>query len=424
MGISRTCRAGSAPVASSNTRARAARQGKGTSSGRREGRFRPRRPTDDARERPDCSRRGGARACERSSSSSGNGSRDRTAVQHRFVHTIVTELCATPHERDEHVRVTDRQFGMTFRATRPTTREIEHAVCEIAERQHRLIRYDQLRELGMSASSIDLRVRSARLRRVHRAVYLVGPLPATDETRWLAAAYAAGPGAVVSGATAAMLWGWKARGDGRIELLTDGPRRRVAGARVKQTRRLPASERDERTAIPVTSVDRTIIEYALAEDPYDTVGLLHEVAYRRQLRIDIVRDSIAGLARSREAGSCRSRSSSTWPGAKGCAAGTSDTCWVSTWRQGSSCRTPMSSSTRCIAPTWSTSCGRGGARSSNSMGRGTTGQALALATSTAMARCATPGYRMLRIPRDRMYGDPELVIRQVRRLLAGYVAAL
>lgn len=82
---------------------------------------------------------------------------------------------------------------------------IDVRIGHIADRQFGLISALQLLELGLSRAGIDDRVRTCRLRRIHRGVYAVGHRALRREASWLAAVLACGPGAVLSHRSAAVL---------------------------------------------------------------------------------------------------------------------------------------------------------------------------------------------------------------------------
>src|SRR5919198_5554708 len=81
------------------------------------------------------------------------------------------------------------------------------AVEALAGRQHGVVARTQLRGLGLSASAIDRRVQAGRLHVVHRGVYAVGHPVLGPDGRRMAAVLACGPGAALSHASAAALWG-------------------------------------------------------------------------------------------------------------------------------------------------------------------------------------------------------------------------
>ena len=165
----------------------------------------------------------------------------------------------------------------------PRSHRIEHELNELAARQHGIVRVGQLLAIGLSRSAISKRVTSGRLHRVHRGVYQVGPSMLSVAGRWLAGVFAVGDGAMLSGASAADLWGLLRTPCGLVVVTTPGCQRHIPGVVVRRTRWLPANECTTRRHIPVTVPARTIVDYALHADPYDTVGVLHEAAYRKLL---------------------------------------------------------------------------------------------------------------------------------------------
>jgi very-short-patch-repair endonuclease len=132
----------------------------------------------------------------------------------------------------------------------------------LAGGQHDVVTHRQLRELGYSASAIHRMVRSGRLRRLHRGVYLVGHRPPTDRSRLLAAVLASGSGAVASHTSAACLHGllpWR----GTVVDVTS--RREPPTHRGVRGHRTTLLRRDDVTVvdgIPVTAVPRTFVDAA------------------------------------------------------------------------------------------------------------------------------------------------------------------
>src|SRR3954464_10107331 len=72
--------------------------------------------------------------------------------------------------------------------------------------QHGVIARRQLLAAGFSEKAIEHRLRTGRLRRVHRGVYAVGRPELPPHGRWMAAVLACGPGAALSHGSAAALW--------------------------------------------------------------------------------------------------------------------------------------------------------------------------------------------------------------------------
>jgi hypothetical protein len=80
------------------------------------------------------------------------------------------------------------------------------AVARIAARQHGVIAVAQLHEVGLDKSAISRRVKRGHLHRIHHGVYAVGHRAPNLHARFMAAVLASGEGAVLSHASAAVLW--------------------------------------------------------------------------------------------------------------------------------------------------------------------------------------------------------------------------
>jgi very-short-patch-repair endonuclease len=122
--------------------------------------------------------------------------------------------------------------------------------------------------LGFSKKAIEHRVENGRLHPIRRGVYAVGRRELTREGWWMAAVLACGPDAVLSGASAAALWGIGREPAGAVEVSV----RRGTAPRVDEvrTRRRPALPDEDVTiycGIPVTTPARTLLDLAAAVAP-------------------------------------------------------------------------------------------------------------------------------------------------------------
>jgi hypothetical protein len=145
----------------------------------------------------------------------------------------------------------------------------------LAARQHGVVARWQLRLLGFGRSAIQVRVDGGRLHRLFRGVYAVGHGRVTRDGRRMAAVLACGPDAVLSHRSAVALWGLRPPADGRIDVSAPGRSRcGQNGIRLHSVRTLEQADRAELDGIPVTSVHRTLLDYA-------------EVGRRQQLRLAI-----------------------------------------------------------------------------------------------------------------------------------------
>jgi putative AbiEi antitoxin of type IV toxin-antitoxin system/uncharacterized protein DUF559 len=130
----------------------------------------------------------------------------------------------------------------------------------VAARQHGVVTYAQLRALGVGRGEIDARSRRGALHRVHQGVYAVGHSSLSHKGRWMAAVLACGPGAVLSHASAAALWGFLRTEPGPVDvsLPSRSGRKRRIGIRIHRSRTLGPRDLSRRSEIPLTTPRRTI----------------------------------------------------------------------------------------------------------------------------------------------------------------------
>ena len=134
------------------------------------------------------------------------------------------------------------------------------ALAELVACQHGVVSRQQLVACGVSESMIRRRVQSGQLLRLHRGVYAVGHRELKREGHWLAAVLAVGPGAVLSHRSAAALHGFRSSGGMRIDVTAKGADQ--PGIRVHRTRSLDARDTTTVREIPVTTVARTLVDFA------------------------------------------------------------------------------------------------------------------------------------------------------------------
>jgi hypothetical protein len=139
----------------------------------------------------------------------------------------------------------------------------ERAVGVVATRQHGVIAHRQLVALGFGRGAIRRWLECGRLGRVHAGVYAVGHARLTARGRWIAGVLACGEDAVLSHASAGVLWDLLPARGAQIHVTV--PRRgarRPRGVVLHATLHLPSEQRAIRDAIPVTSVARTLLDIA------------------------------------------------------------------------------------------------------------------------------------------------------------------
>jgi hypothetical protein len=145
---------------------------------------------------------------------------------------------------------------------------VEHAIdaelARLAGRQHGVVATRQLSALGLARGGVAARARAGRLHRVHRVVYAVGHTVLTVNGRRMAAVLAAGPGAVLSHASAAALWDIRPTSATRIDISvrSAGGRAKRPGLRIHRTPTLQTDEITAHQGIRVTSPARTLLDLA------------------------------------------------------------------------------------------------------------------------------------------------------------------
>jgi very-short-patch-repair endonuclease len=161
----------------------------------------------------------------------------------------------------------------------PPARTVEEKLALMAAKRHGVVTRAQLLDAGVTPKEIRSRVQSGALLREHRGVYRVGHRAPSVEATYLAAVFAAGDGAVLSGRGAAHLWGL-VKGPPPPAVVLTATERRVEGVRTQRSRRLDPADVTVFNAIPVTTVPRTLVGLA-AELSVDALArACHEAGVR------------------------------------------------------------------------------------------------------------------------------------------------
>jgi very-short-patch-repair endonuclease len=151
-------------------------------------------------------------------------------------------------------------------------------MARIASRAHGVVTRVDLRAAQITRDEIDRRVRSGALIVEYRGVYRVGHRAPSVEARYLAAVWACGEGAVLSGRAAGHFWGLL-KGSPAAPEVTARTERRVKGIITTCARRA----RRETTvwrAIPITTPARTLVDLAAALDEPQLARACHEAGVR------------------------------------------------------------------------------------------------------------------------------------------------
>jgi hypothetical protein len=135
---------------------------------------------------------------------------------------------------------------------------VEAVLAEMAGRSHGVVTRVQLLRAGITRDEIQQRLGTGALLREHRAVYRVGHRAPSVEARYLAAVWACGDAAVLSGRAAGHLWGILKGAAPPPEVTAPGEHR-IEGV---TTHRARSIERTTHRSIPITTVPRTLVDLA------------------------------------------------------------------------------------------------------------------------------------------------------------------
>jgi predicted transcriptional regulator of viral defense system len=172
----------------------------------------------------------------------------------------------------------------------------DKVVARLAERQHGVVAARQLAAIGLSRNAVSARAQAGRLHRVHRGVYAVGHPIFTVNGRRMAAILAAGPGAVLSHASAAALWEIRPTSATRIDVSVRSAagRGKRPGLRIHRTPTLQADEITKHQGLRVTTPARTLLDLAAILTPRALERALDEAEVKQLYD----RTSLDALARA------------------------------------------------------------------------------------------------------------------------------
>lgn len=160
-------------------------------------------------------------------------------------------------------------------------------LAEFAADRHGVVSRRELLQLGIGRGAIDHRVATGRLAELQRGVYAVGGAPRTRDSARREALLAAGPGAVLSHRSAALLWEIVALAPDRVEVTAPGRRNRPG----IEIHRSPLSGRERTTwkGFPLTTPSRTLLDLAATLSPPRLRRAVEQAEVQRRLDVDELR---------------------------------------------------------------------------------------------------------------------------------------
>jgi very-short-patch-repair endonuclease len=178
---------------------------------------------------------------------------------------------------------------------------VDRRIARLAERQGGKVSRAQLRALGLKDAAIGRRIERGLLHRDHRGVLAVGHVRVDELARWWGALLAC-PGSVLSHASAAAAWDLLPVGGGAVHITvpTSGGRARRRGV-VVHRKRLEPGEIVCHEGLPVTGVERTLLDLAVVARPPTLARAVERAEWLRILDAGRVPDARPGSARLRAA---------------------------------------------------------------------------------------------------------------------------
>ena len=163
----------------------------------------------------------------------------------------------------------------------------------LARAQHGAMSRDQLRAAGLDGSAIARLVARGQIQRIHPGVYhLSSALPPL--ARETAALLACGDGALLSHATAAVLWELPVPRSDRIHVLVPGRQAgKPAGVTVHRSRTMAPTDLRHRHGLPLTSPARTLLDLADSLTGRTLERALDEALVKRVVRPAQLREVLA-----------------------------------------------------------------------------------------------------------------------------------
>jgi very-short-patch-repair endonuclease len=184
------------------------------------------------------------------------------------------------------------------------SRTVETVVGEIARGQHGVVARGQLLEAGITRHSISSRLRTGGLIRVHPGVYRVGHRAPSFEARYLAAVFACGERALLSGRAAAHLLGL-IKGTSPPPEVICSTQRRVRGVLTHRSRVADPDPGTIHRGVPVTTVPRTLVDLAAVLGEGDLARACHEAGVRYRTTPGQVEEVLCRRPKSPGAGKLR-----------------------------------------------------------------------------------------------------------------------
>ncbi len=177
----------------------------------------------------------------------------------------------------------------------PSSR-VDLAIAALAGAQHGVVSHAQLIAVGATLDSIKWRLRTGRLHRLHRGVYLVGHAVQPPRAAEMAAQLACEPRSQISHRSAAVMLELIAaseqRGPVDVTVIGRDPNRQE-GIRLHRVAHLEPWEIEQQGAIRLTSPARTLLDLAAVARPWELENAVAQARRKKRVSDAEIDDQIA-----------------------------------------------------------------------------------------------------------------------------------
>jgi hypothetical protein len=177
---------------------------------------------------------------------------------------------------------------------------LDKTIARTAGRQLGVVTRTQLASVGVTRYALHRRIVSGRLVRTGTNAFVIAGTPKSWEQTALAACLDAGPGALVSHRSAAVIWQLGLNAGDVVEVTVPYARRGGHGGTKVVVHRSRSLTKDDGTLVgrvPVTRVARTLVDLASVVEPELLARCADEALCRRLLSPSQMREAIDRLAR-------------------------------------------------------------------------------------------------------------------------------
>jgi hypothetical protein len=166
-------------------------------------------------------------------------------------------------------------------------RTVEQEIAWIARRAHGVVTRVELLAAGVTRDEVAHRIRTGSLIAEFPGVYRAGHRAPSVDARYMAAVKACGEVAVLSGLSAAWLWGL-IKGAAPPPEVTAPTERRIKGIETRRGRKMDRRDATRHRGIPVTTVPATLVRLPSLLSFDDLTRAAHEAAVRHRITPDHV----------------------------------------------------------------------------------------------------------------------------------------